>query len=83
MITLGSAKKLLEKELTDSYIEVIMSINNKYIFSTQLNNSNGSTIDGFYSVDKSTGKVSGYSPVANPKEFKMAMKNIVWKKTGG
>ena len=75
-----NAGNLVLKECKNATISTIMELNNSFIVCIVPNNLKDGDIslDSFFKVEKSSGKVSEYSPVMDPEEFKKALKNIVY-----
>lgn len=81
MIDYKEANKLVMELHKNSKVTSTMDAGNKFIISLVPNNLKKGefVLDGFFSVDKKTGKVNEYSPVMDTEEFKRAMKNVVYK----
>lgn len=78
------AGNIVAKEYPDGIVSAIMEIDNSFIICLIPKNLKPGDIslDSFFKVDKKTKKISEYSPVMDPEEFKKALKNIVYKKGG-
>ena len=78
------AGNLVIKEYSEGIVEAVMDSGNSFIVSIIPKNlkDGDMSLDSFFKVDKKTKKVSEYSPVMDPEEFKKALKNIVYKKGG-
>ena len=81
-MTSKNAGDLVLKEYKDGVVSAIMELDNAFIVCLIPKNLKDGDIslDSFFKVEKSSGKVSEYSPVMDPEEFKKALKNIVYKK---
>lgn len=80
MITIEEAKKKVLSAHKDSVVTSIMRLNDGYLFAIKPKNwdPKQTLLDPFFKVD-SNGKVTEYSPVMNPKEFKEAFKHVIYK----
>lgn len=81
MLTYEEANELVLREHKDAHVNQTFDAGKKYIIDLEPNNlkSGVTSLDGFFAVDKLTKKVSEYSPVMDPEEFKAAMKKVVYK----
>lgn len=80
-ISYSKAETILLSRHRDSIILCGMELSDGYLFSIRPKNwkDDQVVLDGFFKVSKSDGKISEYSPVMNPEEFKTAMKHVVYK----
>lgn len=74
----GNAKKKILEKFSDSNVIASFKLPTGYIFSLKPKNwgDDRYVLDGFFKVD-SSGKISEYSPVMDPKEFKTALQNRI------
>lgn len=79
-LTVDGAKRIMEKAYPDSFVTSIMDSPKGYICSLKPKNWNPNEMlmGNFFKVSKSDCKISEYSPVMDPEEFKLAMKNTVY-----
>ncbi len=81
MIGYADAGKIALKGHKDSYVSYIYNAGSFWLVVLNLKNlpKGKYLLDPYFKVDKKTGKVSEYSPVKDPDEFKNALKNVVYK----
>lgn len=74
---------VLLKNHSDSKVLCVMELEDKFILSIQPNNMKSGTyiLDGYFTVNKSNGKIGEYCPTMDPDEFRKAIDNIVYKDT--
>lgn len=77
-LTWQSAQTKILNQYPDSKILAVMPLKNGYLFSIQPKSykNNEYALDAYFRVDYS-GKISEYSPVMDPAEFKKAMANRI------
>jgi hypothetical protein len=75
----AQAKRIILNAYPDSVVTSGMKLPNGYLFSIQPKTWKEDEIllDPFFKVDGNTGKVTEYSPVMNPEEFKQALNNVI------
>lgn len=80
MITHEKAAEIVIAAYPDSIVNSVMDAKAGYIVNIQPKNWNDNDVilDGFFRVDKRTGKLSEYSPVADVDEFKYALAHPVY-----
>lgn len=80
-ISYTKAETIILSSYSDSIILCGMDMPDGYLFSIRPKSwkNDQVVLDGFFKVSKSDGKISEYSPVTDPEEFKLAMKNIIYK----
>lgn len=74
------AKNKMLNKFKDSEILCVMKMKDGFLFSIKPKKTTDYVLDAFFKVNN-YGKIEEYSPVMNPKEFKEAMKNIVYSKS--
>lgn len=81
MLTYEEANKLVLEKHKDAHVTCTMDAGKKFIIALKPNSYDNDkfVLDGTFAVDKLTKKVSEYSPVMDPEEFKAAMKRVVYK----
>lgn len=79
MVNYDQAKKLITQSFKDSKITSAMRLPDGYLFSLKPKSwgDDEYVLDGFFKVSSQDGKISEYSPVMDPAEFKEAMKNEI------
>lgn len=79
MLDAHTAAKKAIKEFPDSMITETLDLGNKFVFNMVPKKAdlNKGWIDGYQSVDKKTGKVSGFSPMMDLEAFKKALKHPI------
>lgn len=79
-MTVERAKQIITNAHPDSIINSILEIPSGYVFGIQPKNwnKNDTLLGGFFKVSKDTGKLTEYSPVMDPEEFKAALKNPLY-----
>lgn len=79
-VTWDKAKEIMEKSYPDSIVNSVMDIPTGYVVNIQPKdwNPNNVVLDGFFKVDKRSGKISEYSPVIDTKEFRYALEHSVY-----
>lgn len=79
-ITLENAKKKILEKYSDSIINSIMNTPSGYIFNIQPKfwGEKDTLLGGFFKVSKTDGKLTEYSTVMNPAEFREALKNTIY-----
>lgn len=78
MLTYEQAKQVILKEYADSKVVNGYQMKDGYLFSIRPKawDDDKMVLDGYFKVD-SNEKISEYSPVKDPEEFKEARKNIL------
>ena len=78
-ITVNNAKQILLKKYPDSVVNAVLDTPSGYILYIQPKDWDKSKgiCNGYFKINKTTGKISEYSPVMDPEEFKTAMKNRI------
>ena len=78
-MTYERAKEIILRKFDDSDIVASFKTHSGYIFSIKPKTWNDKeyVLDGFFKVSSDTGKISEYSPVMDPEEFKQALKNRI------
>ena len=78
-MTYERAKEMILRKYADSNIVASFKIPSGYVFSIKPKNWNDETyvLDGFFKVNSDTGKITEYSPVMDPEEFKKALNNRI------
>ena len=81
-ITVEQAKHIVLKKYSDSIVNSVMVIPSGYVVNIQPKNwkKNDTLLGGYFKVSKTDGKMSEYSPVMDPEEFKKALNNVVYKR---
>ena len=79
MLTYVYAKNIILKTHSDSKIVGSYKIPTGYVFSLKPKNwkKDEYVLDGFFKVSNETGKISEYSPIMNPDEFKEMFNNKI------
>lgn len=78
IIPVDEAKTIILSKYKDSIITAIMKLKDGYLFAIKPKNwSGGVILQPFFKVSND-GKLTEYSSVANPSEFKEAMKNRIY-----
>lgn len=77
-LTWQAAQTKILNQYPNSKVLAIMRLKNAYLFSIQPKSyaGNNYALDAYFKVDYS-GKISEYSPVMDPEEFKNAMQNRI------
>lgn len=80
MLTYTEASKIILKSYPDFKIDMAFSNSKQYVFSISPKHLTPDDVeDSFYSINKHTGELKGYSPGLDP-EFKTAIRrNVVYK----
>lgn len=74
-MTEADAKSIVLKNHSDSIVVGSFELKDGFVFSLQPKDLKDDYIlDGFFKIDKSTGKESEYSPLLNIEEFREAIK---------
>lgn len=81
-VSYNEAETVVLSSYPDSIILCGMDMPDGYLFSIRPKDWDNDelVLDAFFKVTKNGGKLSEYSPVMNPSEFKNAMKNVIYKR---
>lgn len=83
MLSVKDAQLAILKEYDDSIVSLVMDPKKDfYIVAIEPKNlkKGDISLDSYFKVNKNTGKIDEYSCVMDPKEFGVALNNIVYKK---
>lgn len=78
-MTYERAKEIVLRKYPDSNVVASFKIQSGYVFSIKPKTWNDKeyVLDGFFKVSSDAGKITEYSPVMDPEEFKQALKNRI------
>lgn len=79
-VSVERAKRIVLNAHSDSIINSILDVPSGYVFGIQPKNwnANDTLLGGYFKVSKQDGKLSEYSPVMDPEEFKNALRNPLY-----
>lgn len=81
MVGYADAKESLLKKYKNSKVTAIYNGGSFWLFAIKPNSMKPKeyVLDGYFAVDKNTGKISEYAAFKNPDEYRKARENVIYK----